>query len=98
MEVAWCTRGGRGTRIIPNGTLQGVHFVRTPDYIQVTGVGDFTQINVQAGDGGGGAFSILNIRYHHLNCTTQNWTLTALVRSLQIDPRGFFFRLTKEDS
>jgi len=52
-EVAWCTRGGRGTRIIPNGTLQGVHFVRTPDYIQVTGVGDFTQINVQPGDGGG---------------------------------------------
>ncbi|EIN08697.1 carbohydrate-binding module family 13 protein [Punctularia strigosozonata HHB-11173 SS5] len=52
-EVAWCTKSGRGTRIIPDGTLQGVHFVRTPDYVQVTGVGDFTKINVPAGDSGG---------------------------------------------
>ena len=53
-EVAWCTKGGYGTRLIPDGTLTGVHFVRTPDYVQVTGVGDFTKINVAAGDGGGG--------------------------------------------
>lgn len=53
-EVAWCTKGGHGTRLIPDGTLTGVHFVRTPDYVQVTGVGDFTKINVAAGDGGGG--------------------------------------------
>jgi len=52
-EVAWCTMGVHGTRVIPNGTLQGVHFVRTPDYVQVTGVGNFTQINVQNGDAGG---------------------------------------------
>ncbi|KAF7974317.1 hypothetical protein HWV62_12484 [Athelia sp. TMB] len=52
-EVAWCTKGGHGTRLIPDGTLTGVHFVRTPDYVQVTGVGDFTKINVAAGDGGG---------------------------------------------
>ncbi|KXN91764.1 Extracellular exo-alpha-L-arabinofuranosidase [Leucoagaricus sp. SymC.cos] len=52
-EVAWCTRSGRGTRVIPNGTLKSVHFVETPDYVQITGVGDFTKINVRAGDSGG---------------------------------------------
>jgi len=52
-EVAWCTKSGRGTRTIPNGSLQGVHFVRTPDYVQVTGVGDFTKINIRKGDAGG---------------------------------------------
>ena len=51
--VAWCTKSGRGTRTIPNGTLQGVHFVRTPEYVQITGVGDFTKINIPAGDSGG---------------------------------------------
>ncbi|KLO10795.1 carbohydrate-binding module family 13 protein [Schizopora paradoxa] len=52
-EVAWCTKSGRGTRTIPNGALQGVHFVKTPDYVQVTGVGDFTKINIPKGDDGG---------------------------------------------
>jgi hypothetical protein len=52
-EVAWCTKSGRGTRTMPNGTLKGVHFVRTPDYVQVTGVGDFTKINIPKGDEGG---------------------------------------------
>ena len=36
------------------GTLRGVHFVKTPDYIQVTGVGNFTLINIPQGDSGGG--------------------------------------------
>ncbi|KIY43865.1 macrofage activating glyco protein [Fistulina hepatica ATCC 64428] len=52
-EVAWCTKSGRGTRVIPDGTLQGVHFVSTPDYVQVTGVGDFTKMNIPSGDEGG---------------------------------------------
>jgi hypothetical protein len=52
-EVAWCTKSGRGTRTMPNGTLKGVHFVKTPDYVQVTGVGDFTKINIKKGDSGG---------------------------------------------
>ena len=51
--VAWCTKSGRGTRTIPDDTLQGVHFVTTPDYVQVTGVGDFTKLNIPKGDGGG---------------------------------------------
>ncbi|KAF8714248.1 hypothetical protein AX14_012864 [Amanita brunnescens Koide BX004] len=52
-EVAWCTKSGRGTRLIPDGTLKGVHFVKTPDYVQVTGVGDFTKLNIQKTDEGG---------------------------------------------
>ncbi|KAF8646676.1 hypothetical protein AX16_007107 [Volvariella volvacea WC 439] len=51
--VAYCTKSGRETRVIPDGTLWGVHFVKTPDYVQVTGVGDFTRINILAGDAGG---------------------------------------------
>ncbi|KAG6915295.1 hypothetical protein DXG01_012273 [Tephrocybe rancida] len=52
-NVAWCTKSGRGTRVIPNGALKGVHFVRTPNYVQVTGVGDFTLLNIKKGDSGG---------------------------------------------
>ncbi|THH10117.1 hypothetical protein EW145_g1551 [Phellinidium pouzarii] len=59
-EVAWCTKSGRGARTIPDGTLKGVHFVKTPDYVQVTGVGDFTKINVAKGDEGGEASPVLD--------------------------------------
>lgn len=51
--VAWCTKGGRGTRVIPDGTLISAHFVETPDYIQVTGTGRFVNMNIQDGDSGG---------------------------------------------
>jgi hypothetical protein len=30
-----------------------VYSFETPDYIQVTGTGDFTKINIRAGDSGG---------------------------------------------
>nr|GAT48502.1 predicted protein [Mycena chlorophos] len=52
-EVAWCTKPGRGTRVIPAGALQGVQFMKTPDYVQVVGFIDQTLINIQAGDYGG---------------------------------------------
>ncbi|KAJ6631151.1 hypothetical protein B0H10DRAFT_1981107 [Mycena sp. CBHHK59/15] len=52
-EVAWCTKPGRGTRLIPAGALQGVQFMRTPDYVQVVGFIDQTFINIVAGDSGG---------------------------------------------
>merc|ERR1711974_545866 len=45
--VAWCTKPGRGTRLIPEGALQGVQFVRAPDYIQVVGMIDQTKLNIQ---------------------------------------------------
>jgi hypothetical protein len=77
-EVAWCTKSGRGTRTIPDGTLTGVHFVKTLDYVQVTGTGDFTKINVKKGDYGGGMCE-------HFACFTfltrgfQSWILMVLV-------------------
>uniref|UniRef100_A0A0W0G6Q4 Putative mannoprotein n=1 Tax=Moniliophthora roreri TaxID=221103 RepID=A0A0W0G6Q4_MONRR len=51
--VAYCTQPGRGTRLIPRGALTGVQFTRTPDYIQVVGFIDQTQINMQIDDAGG---------------------------------------------
>ena len=53
VAIAYCTKSNRGARVIPDGTLKGVHFVRTPEYVQVTGVGDFTKINIPQGDAGG---------------------------------------------
>ncbi|KAI0827842.1 hypothetical protein BC628DRAFT_119832 [Trametes gibbosa] len=53
IEVAWCTKDGHGTRLIPDGSITGAHFVQTPDYVQITGVGDLTQINIPAGNEGG---------------------------------------------
>ncbi|KAJ7336355.1 manno protein [Mycena albidolilacea] len=52
-EVAWCTKPGHGTRLIPPGALQGVQFMKTPDYVQVVGFIDQTKINLQADDSGG---------------------------------------------
>ncbi|CAE6525742.1 unnamed protein product [Rhizoctonia solani] len=52
-EVAWCTKNTHGTRMIPGGALKGVQYLTTPDYIQITGFIDQTQINMQSGDEGG---------------------------------------------
>ncbi len=51
--VAYCTKPTHGTRLIPDGTIFGSHFVQTPDYVQVTGVGDFSSIGIPVGDDGG---------------------------------------------
>ena len=53
IEVSWCLKSGYGTRLIPDGTILGAHFVQTPDYVQITGTGDLTKINVPKGDSGG---------------------------------------------
>jgi len=52
-SVAYCTKPGRGTRLIPSGALTGVQFMKTPDYVQVVGFIDQSQINLQKDDGGG---------------------------------------------
>ncbi|TEB20743.1 hypothetical protein FA13DRAFT_1766786 [Coprinellus micaceus] len=44
--VAWCTKPGHGSRVIPDGTITGVQFTKAPNYIQ-------TNINMLAGDFGG---------------------------------------------
>lgn len=51
--VSYCTKAGRGTRVLPEGTITGAHFIKTRSYVQVTGTGDFTKIGITAGDAGG---------------------------------------------
>ncbi|KAG8737511.1 hypothetical protein FRC10_008091 [Ceratobasidium sp. 414] len=51
--VAWCTKPGRGTRVMPPGTLTGVQFMRTPSYVQVIGTIDQSKINLAPKDDGG---------------------------------------------
>ncbi|KAF9476850.1 hypothetical protein BDN70DRAFT_811591 [Pholiota conissans] len=51
--IAWCTKPGHGTRLIPSGALTGVQFMKTPDYVQVVGFFDQTKVNMIAGDYGG---------------------------------------------
>ncbi|KAI0755950.1 hypothetical protein BC629DRAFT_1662115 [Irpex lacteus] len=52
-EVAWCTKKGHGTRIMLDGTLQGLQVLNTPDYTMITGLIDQTKLNIQADDAGG---------------------------------------------
>lgn len=51
--VSYCTKDGRGTRLIPPGTLQSVHFVKTPHYIQISGLGKLSNLNISPQAGGG---------------------------------------------
>ncbi|KAF8072317.1 hypothetical protein FPV67DRAFT_932267 [Lyophyllum atratum] len=51
--VAWCTKPGHGSRLIPKDALQGVQFMKTPDYVQVVGFLDQTKINLKEDDWGG---------------------------------------------
>jgi hypothetical protein len=51
--VAYCTKPGHGTRVMPAGTLKGVQFMRTSGYIQVTGQFNQAGIGLDPTDGGG---------------------------------------------
>lgn len=52
--VAWCTKPGHGTRLVPDGLLTGLQFLKTPDYIQVVGfMSDQTLLDLALGDYGG---------------------------------------------
>jgi len=51
--VAWCTQPGHGARVMPDGTITGVQFTKSPDYVQVVGFMDQTKIYMVAGDAGG---------------------------------------------
>ncbi|KAF7331497.1 hypothetical protein MKEN_00028600 [Mycena kentingensis (nom. inval.)] len=53
IEVAWCLKNGTGARLIPDGTITSAHWTITPDYVQVTGTGNLTRLNVPKGDEGG---------------------------------------------
>ncbi|CAH7685320.1 hypothetical protein PPACK8108_LOCUS19820 [Phakopsora pachyrhizi] len=47
--VAYCTQSYHGARVIPPGTFTSIHYV----YIQITGRGDFSKINVSPDSDGG---------------------------------------------
>ncbi|KAG9005478.1 hypothetical protein FRB90_010381 [Tulasnella sp. 427] len=51
--VAWCTKPGHGARTIPQGAITGAQFMRTPDYVQITGHVKQALINMTPDDGGG---------------------------------------------
>lgn len=53
IEVAWCTRPGRGTRLIPEGALTGLQFMRTPAYLAIVGYLKGPLLNIKKGDSGG---------------------------------------------
>ena len=52
-EVAYCTKKGHGTRIIPEGTLLGAQLLKTNDYWMITGLIDQSRINIPSDDFGG---------------------------------------------
>ncbi|KAK4056849.1 hypothetical protein OIO90_002099 [Microbotryomycetes sp. JL221] len=51
--VAYCTKSGRGARILPPNAITGLQFMRTPGYVQWVGTIDQTALNLQADDAGG---------------------------------------------
>ena len=53
ISLTFACQSGYGTRLIPPGSIKGAHFVQTPDYVQITGIGDLTSMNIPAGDSGG---------------------------------------------
>ncbi|KAF9513162.1 hypothetical protein BS47DRAFT_1393535 [Hydnum rufescens UP504] len=53
IEVAWCLRTGYGTRLMPPGSITGAHWIQTPNYVQITGTGDLTLLNIPKNDAGG---------------------------------------------
>jgi len=51
-EVAWCSKKGHGTRIIPEGAITGLQFIQTPSYIQIAGTLNQAMLNIGGTDGG----------------------------------------------
>jgi hypothetical protein len=51
--VAYCSKPGHGTRLIPAGALTGVQYMITPAYRQVVGFIDQRLIDLQSDDFGG---------------------------------------------
>ncbi|TIB71849.1 hypothetical protein E3Q23_03609 [Wallemia mellicola] len=51
--VAWCTKPRNNARLIPDGTITAVHYQKTPAFVQISALGDFTKVNVLSGDAGG---------------------------------------------
>jgi len=52
-EVAWCTKPGHGSRVIPAGAITGVQWLYAKNYVQAVGFIDQTQVSLAATDQGG---------------------------------------------
>lgn len=51
--VSWCTKKGHGSRLVPEGTIQGGQWIRTPAYVQFKGFIQQEALNILADDYGG---------------------------------------------
>ncbi|KAK4047003.1 DNA-binding protein snt1 [Microbotryomycetes sp. JL201] len=51
--VAYCTKAGHGTRVLPPNAITGLQMMRTPGYVQWVGRIDQTALGLQASDPGG---------------------------------------------
>ncbi|KAJ7049845.1 hypothetical protein C8F01DRAFT_1378116 [Mycena amicta] len=51
-EVAWCTKKGHGTRLIPAGAITSIQYIQTPSYIQIAGTLNQAMMNIGGLDGG----------------------------------------------
>ncbi len=51
--VAWCTKKGHGTRVMPANTLQSVQVLNAPGYVMITGVIDQSLLDLDPTDPGG---------------------------------------------
>lgn len=52
-EVSWCTKHGHGGRLVPDGAITGVQYLKTPDYVQVVGFINQSMIDIAGDDFGG---------------------------------------------
>ena len=51
--VAYCTKEGHGTRLMPEGTIQGMQLLSDGEAFMMTGIIDQTKLNIVSGDFGG---------------------------------------------
>ncbi|CAK9785271.1 hypothetical protein CC85DRAFT_285338 [Cutaneotrichosporon oleaginosum] len=51
--VAYCTKPRNQARLIPDGAIHSAHLIKTPLYVQISGMWDGTTVNIPAGDTGG---------------------------------------------
>ena len=44
--VAYCLQARNNARLIPDGTIQSAHFIKTPLYVQIQGYFDGTKVSM----------------------------------------------------
>src|ERR1700761_8128959 len=55
--VAWCTKEGHGSRLIPSGAITGLQWLYAKSYVQLVGSVDQTKLHIRADDFGGRTYS-----------------------------------------